>query len=48
MWRAALEPDDIIIGGGNAERLTELPLGVRLGDNANAFKGGFRLWRKGR
>ncbi len=43
--RAALEPDDVVIGGGNAVRLTELPRGVRLGDNANAFKGGFRLWR---
>jgi polyphosphate glucokinase len=46
IWRAALEPDDVVIGGGNAERLTELPLGVRLGDNANAFKGGLRLWRQ--
>jgi polyphosphate glucokinase len=44
--RAALEPDDVVIGGGNADRLTELPLGARLGSNANAFKGGFRLWRK--
>ena len=43
--RAALEPDDVVIGGGNAVRLTELPRGVRAGDNANAFKGGFRLWR---
>ena len=44
--RAALEPEDVVIGGGNADRLTELPPGVRLGNNANAFKGGFRLWRK--
>ena len=43
--RAALEPDEVVVGGGNAVRLTELPRGVRLGDNANAFKGGFRLWR---
>jgi polyphosphate glucokinase len=46
LLRAALEPDDVVIGGGNAERLTELPSGVRLGDNANAFSGGFRLWLK--
>ena len=45
IWRAALQPDYIVIGGGNAERLTQLPNDVRLGDNANAFKGGFRLWR---
>ncbi|HZV54821.1 MAG TPA: ROK family protein [Rhodocyclaceae bacterium] len=41
---AALEPDDIVIGGGNAKKLAELPPGCRLGDNANAFLGGFRLW----
>ncbi|RKT47326.1 ROK family protein [Thiocapsa rosea] len=41
---AALEPDDVVLGGGNAKRLTELPAGCRLGDNANAFVGGFRVW----
>jgi predicted NBD/HSP70 family sugar kinase len=42
----ALEVDDIVIGGGNARKLKTLPDGARLGDNANAFKGGFRLWEK--
>jgi polyphosphate glucokinase len=41
---AALEPDDIVLGGGNARKLRDLPPGGRLGDNANAFLGGFRLW----
>jgi polyphosphate glucokinase len=41
---AALEPDDVVIGGGNAKKLKELPQGCRLGDNADAFLGGFRLW----
>jgi len=41
---AALEPDDIVLGGGNARKLKHLPPGSRLGDNANAFLGGFRLW----
>ena len=41
---AALEPDDIVLGGGNAKTLKELPPGCRLGDNANAFKGGFLMW----
>jgi polyphosphate glucokinase len=41
---AALEPDYVVIGGGNAEKLGRLPRKARLGDNANAFKGGFRLW----
>ena len=40
----ALNPDDVVIGGGNAKKLKELPKGCRLGDNANAFIGGFRLW----
>lgn len=42
---AALEPDSIVLGGGNAKRLAELPPKARLGDNANAFAGGFRLWK---
>jgi polyphosphate glucokinase len=40
----ALEPDDVVLGGGNAKQLKELPPRCRLGDNANAFLGGFRLW----
>ena len=41
---AALEPDDIVLGGGNVKKLKELPPGCRVGDNNNAFVGGFRLW----
>jgi polyphosphate glucokinase len=41
---AALEPDDVVIGGGNAKKLDQLPPSCRAGDNANAFVGGFRLW----
>jgi polyphosphate glucokinase len=41
---AALEPDDVVLGGGNAQNLKELPAGCRQGNNANAFLGGFRLW----
>ena len=43
---AALEPDDVVLGGGNVKKLKELPSGSRVGDNANAFVGGFRLWEK--
>lgn len=46
LLRAALEPDEVVVGGGNAKLLDHPPKGVRLGDNANAFKGGFRLWEK--
>jgi polyphosphate glucokinase len=41
---AALEPDYVVLGGGNAKLLDELPDGVKLGDNENAFEGGFRVW----
>jgi polyphosphate glucokinase len=41
---AALEPDDVVLGGGNAKELKDLPRGCRLGSNENAFLGGFRLW----
>ena len=45
---AALQPDDVVLGGGNANQLGELPPGCRAGDNANAFLGGFRMWEKAR
>jgi polyphosphate glucokinase len=43
---AALEPEDVVLGGGNVNNLKKLPPGCRAGDNANAFVGGFRLWEK--
>lgn len=42
----ALEPDDVVIGGGNVKKLKKLPDGTRAGDNANAFLGGFLLWEE--
>jgi polyphosphate glucokinase len=41
---AALEPEDVVLGGGNVHRLKKLPPLCRAGDNGNAFRGGFRLW----
>lgn len=43
---AALEPDYVILGGGNVSKLKGLPDGCKAGENANAFVGGFRLWKK--
>jgi polyphosphate glucokinase len=40
----ALESDYVVLGGGNAKRLKELPPNARLGANTNAFVGAFRLW----
>src|SRR6266853_1741486 len=45
---AAIEPDDVVLGGGNVKKLKELPPGCRVGDNDNAFLGGFRLWEDNR
>lgn len=45
---AALEPQDVVLGGGNVKYLVKLPAGCRAGDNANAFIGGFRLWEDAR
>ena len=42
----ALEPDDVVLGGGNVKKLKGLPSGSRAGDNDNAFLGGFRVWEK--
>jgi polyphosphate glucokinase len=41
---AALQPEEVVLGGGNVHKLDKLPSGVRRGDNDNAFVGGFRLW----
>lgn len=42
--REALCADEVVLGGGNAKRLTKLPPRTRLGNNQNAFIGGFRMW----
>ncbi len=42
--RAAFEVDYVVLGGGNARLLESLPQDATLGDNANAFAGGFKLW----
>ena len=43
--RQAVQADDVVLGGGNAKKLDQLPAGVRLGNNKNAFIGGFRMWQ---
>jgi polyphosphate glucokinase len=43
-FKAALQVDEVVLGGGNAARLRALPPGSRLGENSRAFVGGFRLW----
>jgi predicted NBD/HSP70 family sugar kinase len=44
--KIALEADYVVLGGGNCKKLKKLPPGTRLGNNLNAFLGGFRMWQK--
>jgi len=44
----ALRSDEVVLGGGNTKHLKEVPPGCRVGDNANAFLGGVRLWEAAR
>jgi polyphosphate glucokinase len=41
---AAVQADKLVIGGGNARHLRTLPRGARMVTNANAARGGVRLW----
>lgn len=43
-FRAALNADYVVLGGGQVKLVKEMPEGCRKGNNANAFKGGMRLW----
>lgn len=44
LLKNAFAVDYVMLGGGNAKRLSEVPPGARLGGNANALLGGARLW----
>ena len=41
----ALEPDDVVLGGGNVKNLKTLPKGCREGNNSNAFWAAFACGR---
>ena len=43
--RAAFEAEDVVVGGGNAKLIDKWPDGVRAGGNAQAIRGGYRLWQ---
>lgn len=45
MLRAALEPDYVVLGGGNVKWIDKLPPGTRRGSNEHAFDGGIRMWQ---
>ena len=41
---ASFVADYVVIGGGNAKHVKDLPPGARRGHNLTAFRGGFRVW----
>ena len=43
--RAALICEAVLLGGGNAKLMQDLPAHVTLGTNSNAIDGGIKLWR---
>jgi polyphosphate glucokinase len=43
--KGAMQADDVVIGGGNAKLIDKWPAGVRAGANAQAFRGGYRMWQ---
>ncbi|HWW96142.1 MAG TPA: ROK family protein [Edaphobacter sp.] len=43
--RAALVCDSVLLGGGNAKLMKDLPDHVILGANSNAIDGGIKLWQ---
>ena len=45
---AAFLADYVVLGGGNVRHIKRLPKGARRGKNANAFTGGYRLWKSRR
>jgi predicted NBD/HSP70 family sugar kinase len=45
-FKAALQVDYVVVGGGNSRLLKKLPDGVQLGRNLDVFQGGYRLWKK--
>ena len=44
LLKHGLQVDYVVLGGGEAQNLRKMPKGARLGHNANAFLGGYRLW----
>lgn len=42
--RGAFKVDYVVLGGGNAKRVAELPEGCVRGENRRAFYGGLRMW----
>ena len=44
IWKQAFLADYVVLGGGNAKKIEEMPEGCRRGGNHNAYFGGIRMW----
>ena len=44
LFKKAFIADTVVLGGGNVRLIEKFPAGVRAGKNANAIRGGYRLW----
>jgi predicted NBD/HSP70 family sugar kinase len=44
LLRDVFWPDQVVIGGGNAEKLDPVPEKVKRGNNQDTFRGAVRLW----
>jgi polyphosphate glucokinase len=42
--KEAMVCDYVLLGGGNAKLMKDLPKGVIVGENSNAIEGGLKLW----
>jgi polyphosphate glucokinase len=45
LLKKSLIADYVVLGGGSAKKFDQLPGGIELGHNRNAFLGGVRLWQ---
>jgi len=46
LLKHGLQADYVVLGGGQTKKLKNLPKGVHVGKNSNAFLGGYRLWNE--
>jgi len=46
LLKAAFIADSVVLGGGNVRLIEKFPPHVRAGKNANAIRGGYRLWHR--
>jgi polyphosphate glucokinase len=44
LLKFGLQADEVVLGGGQTKKLTAVPDDLRIGSNANAILGGYRLW----